>query len=149
MKESQKKLEHCQAKLAELKLQDIMDDEDDVPEGEEPPDAIELKEYNEEELAIFDVKALQAEIALLEEQIDKAKPNLAVLEEYKERERQFLQRAKEFEDATQQRDAAKTLYEDLRKERLEKFMAGFSIISLKLKEMYQVCAVVNLYGSQY
>ena len=49
-----------------------------------------------------------------------------------------MERAKEFDDVTAQRDQAKQLYENLRKERLEKFMGGFSQISLKLKEMYQV-----------
>ena len=29
-------------------------------------------------------------------------------------------------------------YEDLRKKRLDEFMAGFTVISLKLKEMYQM-----------
>ena len=29
-------------------------------------------------------------------------------------------------------------YEDLRRQRLEEFMAGFGVISLKLKEMYQM-----------
>lgn len=29
-------------------------------------------------------------------------------------------------------------YEDLRKRRLDDFMAGFNVISLKLKEMYQM-----------
>jgi structural maintenance of chromosome 4 len=30
-------------------------------------------------------------------------------------------------------------HETLRKARLDEFMAGFNVISLKLKEMYQVC----------
>ena len=29
-------------------------------------------------------------------------------------------------------------YEDMRKKRLDEFMAGFNVISLKLKEMYQM-----------
>ena len=29
-------------------------------------------------------------------------------------------------------------YEDMRKRRLDEFMAGFNVISLKLKEMYQM-----------
>lgn len=34
-------------------------------------------------------------------------------------------------------------YEALRKSRLDEFMGGFNIISLKLKEMYQVQAFVQ------
>lgn len=36
------------------------------------------------------------------------------------------------------RDDAKTNYDDLRKRRLDEFMAGFTLISQKLKEMYQM-----------
>jgi structural maintenance of chromosome 4 len=60
------------------------------------------------------------------------------LKEYKRREKEFLERAQELERVTQERDATKQKYDDLRKQRLEEFMVGFQIISMKLKEMYQV-----------
>lgn len=72
------------------------------------------------------------------ERLDIAKPNLAVLGEYRKREKEFLHRAKDLEKMTERRDAAKKVYDDLRKRRLEEFMEGFQIISMKLKEMYQV-----------
>lgn len=72
------------------------------------------------------------------EEIGKAKPNLNVLTEYRKREAEFLDRAKDMESVTTRRDAAKKRYDDLRKVRLEEFMAGFTSISSKLKEMYQV-----------
>ena len=72
------------------------------------------------------------------EDIGKAKPNLNVLAEYRRREAEFLDRARDMESVTAQRDAAKKRYDDLRKVRLDEFMAGFSAISSKLKEMYQV-----------
>lgn len=72
------------------------------------------------------------------EEIAKAKPNLNVLTEYRRREAEFLDRARDMETVTSQRDSAKQRYDDLRKVRLEEFMAGFSAISAKLKEMYQV-----------
>jgi structural maintenance of chromosome 4 len=74
----------------------------------------------------------------LTEDIAKAKPNLNVLTEYRKREAEFLDRAKDMEAVTTARDRAKKRYEDLRKTRLEEFMTGFSAISSKLKEMYQV-----------
>jgi len=49
-----------------------------------------------------------------------------------------MKRAKDLEVTTAARDAQKQLYDGLRKQRLDEFMAGFSAISLKLKEMYQV-----------
>ena len=81
---------------------------------------------------------LKAEIAALAEEIARAKPNLNVLQEYRKREAEFLDRAKDLEMVTTSRDEAKQLYDDLRKVRLDEFMAGFSAISAKLKEMYQV-----------
>lgn len=42
------------------------------------------------------------------------------------------------DEITKERDAAVSEYEGMRKRRLTEFMAGFSVISSKLKEMYQV-----------
>lgn len=50
-----------------------------------------------------------------------------------------MRRAQEAEDTTNQRDTQKQHYDQLRKQRLDEFMAGFTAISFKLKEMYQVC----------
>lgn len=49
-----------------------------------------------------------------------------------------MNRAKDLENITNQRDKQKQTYDGLRKQRLDEFMAGFNLISLKLKEMYQV-----------
>lgn len=72
------------------------------------------------------------------EETGKAKPNLNVLAEWRRREAEFLERAKDLETVTAARDQAKQRYDDLRKARLEGFMTGFNAISSKLKEMYQV-----------
>ena len=65
---------------------------------------------------------------------------MSVLKDYRKREEEFLKRAHILDEVTQLRDAQKRKYEDLTKQRLDEFMAGFSAISLKLKEMYQVSA---------
>ena len=44
----------------------------------------------------------------------------------------------ELDAITADRDNARKEYDDLRKKRLNDFMSGFSIITNKLKEMYQV-----------
>lgn len=77
------------------------------------------------------------------EKLQKAKPNLGVLKEYRKREEEWLRRAQDAEDTTKQRDAQKQHYDQLRKQRLDEFMAGFTAISFKLKEMYQVCVFVR------
>ncbi len=42
---------------------------------------------------------------------------------------------------TTERDKCRAEFEDIRKQRLDQFMSGFSIITNKLKEMYQVGVV--------
>ena len=39
---------------------------------------------------------------------------------------------------TSDRDRKRKEHEDMRKQRLDEFMTGFSVITTKLKEMYQV-----------
>lgn len=50
----------------------------------------------------------------------------------------YLQRVAELDEITTQRDDFKRSCEDLRKQRLNEFMAGFNIITNKLKENYQM-----------
>ena len=70
-------------------------------------------------------------------------PNMSAIAEYKQKEEQYLQRVEELDAATSSRDAARKEFDDLRKQRLDCFMAGFSVITTKLKEMYQVCLYVR------
>jgi hypothetical protein len=109
-----------------------------------------------QELSKFKQTVLVAEVELLDgasslvltslcinsctDQLKATKPDMSVLKEYKKREEEFLRRAKDLDDVTAARDAEKQKYDDLRKRRLDEFMAGFNLISLKLKEMYQVRA---------
>lgn len=74
------------------------------------------------------------------EKLQKAKPNLGVLKEYRKREEEWNRRIQDAEETTKQRDSQKQHYDQLRKQRLDEFMAGFTAISFKLKEMYQVGA---------
>ncbi|KAA0702502.1 Structural maintenance of chromosomes protein 4 [Triplophysa tibetana] len=78
------------------------------------------------------------EIALLEDRCANMKPNLGAIAEFKKKEELYLQRVAELDDITTQRDRFKRGCEDLRKQRLHEFMAGFNIITNKLKENYQM-----------
>jgi structural maintenance of chromosome 4 len=62
---------------------------------------------------------------LYAEQIAKAKPDLSVLKEYKQREQEFMNRAQDLENITAERDVQKAKYEGLRKQRLDGFLSGF------------------------
>lgn len=81
----------------------------------------------------------------LPEKLKNSKPNLNVLKDYRKREEEFLRRAQDLEQVTQLRDAKKQEYDSLRRQRLDEFMTGFSTISLKLKEMYQVSKTRNFF----
>ncbi|KAH7886361.1 RecF/RecN/SMC N terminal domain-containing protein [Phlebopus sp. FC_14] len=157
-------LQHWQTEHDKLRLEEIDDDEEEEDEDAEaeatgsaepqvkqesgepalpkkqrrrqPSD--ELHIYSVEELAQFRKRDLVADSEYLDEKLKNAKPNLAVLKDYKKREEEFLRRAKDLDNITDARDAQKQKYDSLRKQRLDEFMAGFSLISLKLKEMYQM-----------
>lgn len=51
---------------------------------------------------------------------------------------QHDQRTREFEEITDKRNECRQWHDNVRKNRLNEFMSGFSIITDKLKEMYQM-----------
>ncbi|TFK56417.1 hypothetical protein OE88DRAFT_1741296 [Heliocybe sulcata] len=156
--------EHDKLSLEEID-EDDEEEENEEPNGEgrdsaEPPNPVkeepaegklntntkarhrenqfELHIYTEAELSKFKQPELVADSELLDEKIKNSKPNLAALKEYRKREEEFLRRAQDLDATTSQRDEMKQKYDSLRKQRLDEFMAGFTAISLKLKEMYQM-----------
>ncbi|CAG8544867.1 13952_t:CDS:10, partial [Acaulospora colombiana] len=128
LSENRHKENHLVNSLQKLTLHEISDDE-------QPP---EFPTFSDDELKAIDVETLQNEIEVLNEKIQNANPNLNVLTEYKRCEEEYLSRAKDLEEITRMRDGCKKEYDDLRKLRLEEFMHGFTLISQKLKEMYQM-----------
>ena len=81
---------------------------------------------------------LKGEIAVLEEKTQNANVDMGVVTEYRKRVEEHTARSKDLAEAVSQRDTAKRRCEELRRIRLEGFMEGFSSISLRLKEMYQM-----------
>ncbi|KAL7951685.1 RecF/RecN/SMC N terminal domain-containing protein [Trichoderma barbatum] len=98
----------------------------------------ELPRYTPDELAGMSKETLKGEIAALEEKTQNVNVDLGVLAEYRRRVEEHVSRASDLQTAIEQRDAAKKRCDDLRRLRLEGFMEGFSAISLRLKEMYQM-----------
>lgn len=101
-------------------------------------EAQELPRYTPDELADMSKETLKGEIAALEEKTQNASVDLGVLAEYRRRVEEHAARSSDLQSAISQRDAAKKRCDDLRRLRLEGFMEGFSAISLRLKEMYQM-----------
>lgn len=129
--ENQKRLRHWHEKLGKLALQNISD------LGEET-EAQDLPQYTKDELADMSKETLKSEIAALEEKTQNVNVELGVLAEYRRRVEEHAARNADLQSAVSQRDAAKKRCDDLRRLRLEGFMEGFSTISLRLKEMYQM-----------
>ncbi|XP_075617752.1 structural maintenance of chromosomes protein 4 isoform X2 [Balearica regulorum gibbericeps] len=124
----QSKIKYWQKEISKLSLHPIED---------KPPE--ELPVLSEEELeAIKDPDVITNQIALLEAQCHEMKPNLGAIAEYKKKEELYLKRVAELDDITNERDNFRQAFEDLRKQRLNEFMAGFNVITNKLKENYQM-----------
>lgn len=129
--ENQKRLRYWNEKLGKLALQNVSDlGEEITPE--------ELPSYTKDELADMRKDALKADIAALEEKTQNVNVELGVLAEYRRRVEEHMARNADLQSAVGQRDTAKKRCDELRRLRLEGFMEGFSTISLRLKEMYQM-----------
>jgi structural maintenance of chromosome 4 len=91
-----------------------------------------------EAMAGMDEGKLANEIVMLEEDIRGMKPNLTAIAEWQKKYTELQERIGELNDITGKRDAARKLHDELRKQRLDEFMIGFTTITTKLKEMYQM-----------
>ncbi|BFZ59269.1 Structural maintenance of chromosomes protein 4 [Saitoella coloradoensis] len=131
--ENEKRLVHWTERLTKLSLHNISDFQDNGTQQ-----VAELPVYSQDELEDVETDSLKGEIAVLEEKTQNTKVDFAVLDEYRRRLEEYQARRQDLETATNARDTAKKRYDDLRKRRLEEFMEGFNIISLRLKEMYQM-----------
>ncbi|RXM31361.1 hypothetical protein EOD39_7084 [Acipenser ruthenus] len=126
--EHQSKIKHWQKEISRISLHAIDD-----------KTAEELQTLTQEDLeATKDPGLLNNQIALLEAKCLEIKPNLGAIAEYKKKEEMYLQRVAELDEITNERDNFRRAYEDLRKQRLNEFMAGFNVITNKLKENYQM-----------
>ncbi|KAG8136104.1 putative Structural maintenance of chromosomes protein [Naja naja] len=87
---------------------------------------------------IKDPDIITNQIAILEAQCHGMKPNLSAIAEYNKKEELYLKRVAELDEITNERDKFREAFEGLRKKRLNEFMAGFNVITNKLKENYQM-----------
>ena len=138
IKENTKTIQHWKREITKLKLEDIP--------GEEKAD---LKQFSPEELNECDMDQAKMELNVMEENLATKRPDLKAIEEFKRKEAVYLERVSELDEITQKRDRARKRHDDLRKTRLNDFMAGFGTITAKLKEMYQVCVVWFTVGQTF
>jgi len=99
-----------------------------------------LPQLSKQALKQYDISEIKNTISVLEKERDTlAKTsNMGAIAEYRKKEADYLSRVEELDAVTETRNQARKVHEDLRRQRLEMFMEGFGIITLKLKEMYQM-----------
>jgi len=131
LKENQQKVKHWQKELNKLSLQSLSTSAETEPEES-------LATLPRDELEGIDKETVMYEITVLEEKLKQMKPNMAAIAEYQKKEEAYLARVKELDEVTSERDQKRREHEAMRKQRLDEFMAGFSVITTKLKEMYQM-----------
>jgi len=95
-------------------------------------DALSARQTNCEEMA-NEIEELEDQKAEMEKNV-----NMSALLEYLKKDAFYRTRAEELRIITEARNLVRADYEDLRRQRLVMFMAGFGIITMKLKEMYQM-----------
>ncbi|CAK9056930.1 unnamed protein product [Durusdinium trenchii] len=95
-------------------------------------------ELTEKELNKVSVEEVDARMTSLEGDIKNLKPNLGAIEEFRRADGEHRTRLAEYEQVHNDREEARRKLEQLRQQRMKEFMEGFSVISMKLKEMYQM-----------
>ncbi|XP_065179069.1 structural maintenance of chromosomes protein 4-like [Sycon ciliatum] len=103
-----------------------------------PETAKQFYDVAEDEDQNTDWEKIQNQIIIIEERLAQQKPSMSAIERFQEKERLYMERVKELDAITADRDGKRNEFEALRKERLDTFMSGFTIITTKLKEMYQM-----------
>lgn len=106
--------------------------------GDESSNVETIKEYTEEELENKDLQSLGEQVAADEEKLGKTKPNLSVIDEYLVKRDAYLKKTEILDEITKKRNEMRQVYEDVKKRRFKEFLMGFTIITKKLKEMYQM-----------
>uniref|UniRef100_A0A673XB72 Structural maintenance of chromosomes protein 4 n=1 Tax=Salmo trutta TaxID=8032 RepID=A0A673XB72_SALTR len=122
------KIKHWQREASKLSLHAIEDKPVEALPVLTPADLVAIKGPD----------VITNQISLMEARCAQMKPNLGAIAEYKKKEELYLKRVAELDEITTERDNFKRGCEDLRKQRLNEFMAGFNIITNKLKENYQM-----------
>ncbi|XP_039277022.1 structural maintenance of chromosomes protein 4 [Nilaparvata lugens] len=115
-------------RLSKLKLHKIP--------NETEPEVLEV--FTDEQLEEVNAERLSYKVQSIEDNLTKKKPNLSVIDEYYKKVEVHEARSRELDEVTARRNECRQWHDNARKARLREFMAGFVIISNKLKEMYQM-----------
>lgn len=95
-------------------------------------------DLSEDELISVVRDSLEARLLLLNQNLQNLKPDLKSIQEFREKCADHKAKLDDYEVVHQQREEARRKLDALRQQRLNEFMEGFAVISMKLKEMYQM-----------
>jgi len=95
-------------------------------------------DLGEADLKLFVREDVDARLLVLEQNLKNLKPDLKSIEEFRQKVSEHKQKLDDYESVHAEREEARRKLDCLRQQRLTEFMDGFSVISLKLKEMYQM-----------
>jgi len=97
-----------------------------------------LLNVSDEQLSDINAESNDETINAIETELKEMKPDMTSIEQFAAKLAEYEERVGDLKTVTEERDTFRQTFDELRKKRLEEFMAGFSIISIKLKEMYQM-----------
>lgn len=122
-------IESAQTDLSKLTLHQF----DDEP-------AVHIAIYEGDDLndLVRRVDKIKAAIGTLQGRLETERPNLKVLQEYRNKKEAYDQQHQELKAIEEERDRLREQFETLRKRRFDEFFLGFLMISQKLKEIYQL-----------
>lgn len=95
-------------------------------------------DLTEAELTSVNRDSLEGRLLILNQNLQNLKPDLKTIQEFREKCTDHKSKLDEYETAHNSREETRRKLDTLRQQRLLEFMEGFSVISMKLKEMYQM-----------
>lgn len=127
LKQLQEMIPEYNQKIANLKLRAI------------PHETLEaLKDLMNEEIDQLDVKMVMQNLQKAKKRLPEQIPNMQIIADYEEKDALYIRRAADLEEMTVIRNRMREIYETARRRRVQEFLHGFSLITTKLKEMYQM-----------
>lgn len=127
LKELRQIIPEYNRKITNLKLREI------------PHESLEpLKDMTEEEIDQLDVKMVMQNLQKVKKRLPGQIPNMQIIADYQEKDALYMNRASDLEETTTARNKMREIYETARRRRIQEFLHGFSLITTKLKEMYQM-----------
>lgn len=127
LKALQQMIPEYDRKIGNLKLREV------------PHEPLEpLKDPTEEEVDRLDAKVVMQNLQNLKKKLPEQMPNMQIIADYQEKDAVYMSRAADLEETTSARNKMRDIYETARRRRIQEFQDGFSLITTKLKEMYQM-----------